>query len=208
MRCYTANEEAHVGIQPEVRDGKTGIHFPDSSGGGLVLPMNQRWLDRLYALDQQVLDKKLLAEGCILGLPLIVSAELSAEGDELEGRPVEQQKTQAMVLVEPPYNEKRVIYTAVAFGEIPEDGRVGRQYRPIEEAVGIEILLRHENRLLLIMSSGAMFRIQYVADDGSTRSLLFQWRDYAKPRPEFVLVNQQRKSRAGAQAMLQSLEAH
>lgn len=207
MRCYTANEEVRLGILPEIRGGKTGVHFIDQAGGGLVLPMNQAWLERCYALDQKVLNTKLIIEGCSLGLPLIVSAELTDDGTELIGRPLQHQhSTQALVLIEPPFNERRVQYTSVAFSEVSEEGgRIGRTYKDIEEAVGVEVLIRHNDRLLVVMASGAMFRTQYVADDGSTRSLLFQWRDYAKPHPELVLVNQQRKSRAAVTAMLSEL---
>lgn len=205
MRCFTANEEVHVGIHPEIREGKTGIHFVDQSGEGVVLPMNRDWLDRVYALDQKVLDQKLLQEGCSLGLPLIVSAEISLDGTELVGRALDHRKTQAMVLIEPPFNDSRAEYTAVSFREIAKpDGGVARQYGPIEEAVGVEVLIHQGPRMLIVMNSEAMFRIQFTTEDGSTRSLLYQWRDKSR-QPELVLVNSQRKARSKMFEVLEQL---
>jgi hypothetical protein len=191
MRCYTVcTSMFEEGIEPDQLGDRTGIIFTKRDTN-VILPLENKWAEELIRLAK--------AEAALAGkepekykLRRFSHADTDDEG-RLIPKPTTEASAQAMVLVRcvPEFEgDTRHAITAATWDEHWNEHReaVVRTYRPLAQAVGVQILMdQHPGGMLLVLDRGSSFRVEVAGRDRKVRHNIFTFRDWRYPRLERVV---------------------
>lgn len=194
MKCYTVMAgEAKLGIKAVEGAFTTGIRFGDDNGHVQIWPIADRWAKRLkeLAIQEARLDKKEDPENRYSIRPF-TNAEFESLPDNswcLAPKPTSEEAAEALVLVLlNSGGDQKYEVTAATWVERWDERReaVVRDYMPLQDAVGVDIVHEHTSAVLFIMARGASFRIEERGTDRKVRHYIYQWRDWKWPKLERV----------------------
>lgn len=173
MDCFTVTDRVQRGIEPVTIEVDDHIQMAIPVGDKYVL-LETEWARRIMNLDEQAL--KVLKKKDI-PLPALMRADVQFGSRFCDNRvvketPTDKSKNHALVLAQVPPGDGMggsIGYTAAVNGpEEEEDGRVRRSYRPLDEALGVRLVMLAGVEMLVTMTlRSASFRAQRTGDLGN-----------------------------------------